>query len=522
MSGQAVSQGSGDAPGCVAVIGAGTMGSGIAQLAAQAGARTLLHDPVPEALEAGIERARAGFARLAEKGKLTESEAEAAASRLEPASALADLAPAELVIEAAPENMDLKRQIFDGLTAVVATDCVIATNTSSLSVTELAAGTDGPERVVGLHFFNPAPVMRLVEVVAGSDSSADALGRARALGIAMGKRVVDAADVAGFLVNRCNRPYSLESLKVAEERVADVPAIDRIERTAGGFRMGSFELMDLIGIETNHAVAEGLYENSYGEPRYRPSPLSARKVAAGQLGRKTGRGWYSYGSDGAHRPDDPDPPEPGGGEGRALLIRGELPAADGLVELAEAAGWEVRRDDRGTDDHHLAIDFGEPGERGTGPRLRHLHDGSLHALDPEAAGFHLVPPLGAGRAIELTSTARTDPVALERATELVETLGRVPEQVGDAPGLVLGRVVCQLINEAAFLVGEGHGSAGDVDAGLELGVNHPRGPVSWSRELGVRHVVAVLGALHSELGEERYRTAPLLQRLHGTGEEWSG
>ena len=154
-----------------------------------------------------------------------------------------------------------------------------------MSVTELAAGTAGPERVVGLHFFNPAPVMRLVEVVAGCRLESRGPGpNAGRSAIAMGKRVVDAADVAGFLVNRCNRPYSLESLKLAEERVADVAAIDRIERTAGGFRMGSFELMDLIGIETNHAVAEGLYENSYGEPRYRPSPLSARKVAAGQLG----------------------------------------------------------------------------------------------------------------------------------------------------------------------------------------------------------------------------------------------
>ncbi|HEU4979826.1 MAG TPA: 3-hydroxyacyl-CoA dehydrogenase NAD-binding domain-containing protein [Solirubrobacterales bacterium] len=496
-------------PACVAVVGAGTMGAGIAQLAVQAGARTLLHDPIADALAAGTEKIGSMLARLAEKGKISAEEAEAAVARLEPVDAIDGLAPAEIVIEAAPERLELKVELLAKLAEIVGPECVIATNTSSLSVTELAATTPGPERVVGMHFFNPAPVMRLVEVVAGMASADGALATARALGEAMGKRVIDAADVAGFLVNRCNRPYLLESLKLAEERIADVETIDRIERTVGGFRMGSFELMDLVGIETNHAVAEMLHRQSYGEPRYRPSPLQARKIAAGELGRKTGRGWYDYAGGGEYRPADPEPPRAGGGDGRSLLIRGSLPAANLLRSMAADAGWDVSSDADG--DPWLAIDFGEHTRAG-GPRLRHLHDGSLHALDPEAAGFHLVPPLEGATAIEITSTERSDPEALSRTEELVRTLGRVPEPVGDAPGLVLGRVVCQLINEAAFLVGEGHGTADDVDAGLELGVNHPRGPIRWSRELGLEHVVSVLDSLRRELGEERYRVAPLLRR----------
>ncbi len=505
-------------PACVGVVGAGTMGAGIAQLSMQAGARTLLHDPIPDALRAGAEKIESMLGRLAEKGKISAEEAEAAVARLETVDSLEGLSDADIVIEAAPERLELKLELLGRLAEIVPPECVIATNTSSLSVTELAAGTPGPERVVGMHFFNPAPVMRLVEVVAGERSAEGATASARALGEAMGKRVIDAADVAGFLVNRCNRPYSLESLKLLEERIADVETIDRIERTVGGFRMGAFELMDLVGMETNLAVAEMLHRQSYGEPRYRPSPLQARKVAAGELGRKTGRGWYEYPGEGDHRPPDPEPPAAGGGNGRALLVRGTLPAADRLRLLARDAGWEILGEAGGSGPW-LTIDFGEHPDPPPGPRLRHLHDGSLHALDPEAAGFHLVPPLEEASAIEITSTERTDPEALSRTEELVRTLGRNPEPVADAPGLALGRVVCQLVNEASFLVGEGHGTADDVDAGLELGVNHPRGPISWSRELGLDHVVSVLDSLNRELGEERYRVAPLLRRRQILGSE---
>ncbi len=500
------------------MVGAGTMGAGIAQLAAQTGARTVLYDAVPEALSAGLEKLEGGLAYLVERGRLAPNEAQDIRTRVEAVSELGSLAPCGIVIEAAPERIELKRELFSQLAGVVGPGCVLATNTSSLSVTEIAAGTPEPGRVVGLHFFNPAPVMRLVEVVAGAQSTPAALGLARAVGEGMGKRVIEAADVAGFLVNRCNRPFSLVSLRLLTERVAGTEQIDRIVRLEGGFRMGPFELQDLVGLDTNHAVAEAFQRQSYGEPRYQPSPLQARMVAAGRLGRKTGRGWYSYEAGtrpGQYRPEDPEPPEIGGGFGRVVLVTGDLPVAGELAEAAQQAGFEVRRGP-GHDAPWLTLvcDGGEPGP---GPRARLLHTGSLHELDPEAAGFHVVPPLTGAGVVEVTHTPATDESSLERLRELVGAIGCHEELVGDAPGLVLGRIMAQIINEAAFLIGEGNGTPEDVDAGLELGLSHPRGPVAWSRLIGLPHVVAVLDALHRELGEERYRVAPLLRRRLALG-----
>jgi len=342
----------------------------------------------------------------------------------------------------------------------------------------------------------------------------------RAVGEAMGKRVIDAADVAGFLVNRCNRPFSLESLKLLQERVGTVEQIDRVVRLGGGFRMGPFELMDLIGIETNHAVAEAFHRQTYGEPRYRPSPLAARKIAAGQLGRKTGRGWYAYEGGAEHRPPDPEPPPAGGGDGRVVVVAGQLALARELLDAAASAGFDARRpgDLKGATPW-LVLDCGaESMDGGAGaPRARLLHRGSLHLVEPTAVGFHALGPFDSCRLVELTTTPETDPVATERMETLVRALGRHAEHVADAPGLVVGRIVCQLVNEAAFLIGEGNATAQDVDAGMELGVNHPRGPIAWSQAIGLDHVVSVLDALHDELGEERYRVAPLLRRQAALG-----
>ncbi|MDO8187723.1 3-hydroxyacyl-CoA dehydrogenase NAD-binding domain-containing protein [Conexibacter sp. JD483] len=506
-------------PRTIGVVGAGTMGAGIAQLAAQAGARTLLHDPVPQALERGLATVAAGLDRQVARGRLSAADAAAIRARVEPAASLEQLAPCGLVIEAAPERLDLKLDLFERLAEIAGPECVLATNTSSLSVAEIAAGVPGPERVVGLHFFNPAPVMKLAEVVPGVATAPEVVATARAVGEAMGKRVIDAADIAGFLVNRVNRPFFLEALRIVQDGQATVEQVDRVVRMAGGFRMGPFELMDLIGIETNHAVAEGFYRQTL-EPRYRPSPLAARMVAAGRLGRKTGQGWYSY-ADGAGRPADPEPPAAGGGDGRPLTIAGEGPALDALREAAREAGWEVGEHV----EPYLTIEGGTAAAGGSraaagadaAPRARFVAGASLHLTDPQAAGIHLLAPLDGARLVELTRTPRTDPLAAARTEELVRTLGRHPEWVGDGPGLVLGRIVAQLVNEAAFLVGEGNGTPADVDAGMELGVNHPRGPIAWSAALGLPHVLATLDGLSDELREERYRAAPLLRRRAALG-----
>ena len=391
----------------IGVIGAGTMGAGIAQLAARSGARAILHDPLPEALERGMKYARDGLAKEAAKGRLSTAEADAAAARLEPVDDLAAFADCELVIEAAPERLALKHEIYARVSEIVSDECVLATNTSSLLVTAIASAAKNPERVVGMHFFNPAPVMRLLEVVAGVESSTEALALATATGEAMGKTVIVAKDGPGFIVNRCNRPFGLEALRTLQERIADVETIDRIVRVEGGFRMGPFELMDLVGVDTGLEISKSFYEQSFYEPRWQPSPIAARYVAAGLHGRKTGRGYYDYSRD-PYRPPDPDPDpssDPSGGEA------GVTPAAGGVLE----------------------------------------------------------------------------------------------------------RIVCQVINECAFALGEGVGSAQDIDTGMVLGLNYPRGPLAWADEIGLDHVLAVLDGLWEEYREERYRPAPELKRLVRAG-----
>src|SRR5215211_6324439 len=304
-------------PPTLGVVGAGTMGAGIAQLGVGAGMRTLLHDPVPEALERGAERVRAGLAKWAEKGRTADGSLLAAAGSLD------ELGSCELVIEAAPERLELKRELFAELSRV-APDAVLATNTSSIPVTSLASAAARAERVVGMHFFNPPPLMELVEVIAADQTGEAALSLARAVGEAMGKRVIRAADGPGFLVNRCGRPFGGEALRLLTERVATVEQIDRICRLGGGFRMGPFELMDLVGIDVGLEVARSFTELSFGEPRWRPSPLQQKMVDAGRLGRKSGRGWYRY-DDGGHRPEDP-------------AAGDEPPALAEVREAAEAQG----------------------------------------------------------------------------------------------------------------------------------------------------------------------------------------
>jgi 3-hydroxybutyryl-CoA dehydrogenase len=500
------------------VVGAGTMGAGIAQLGAAAGMRTLLHDPVPEALERGTEGARRGFAKWAEKGRVGED----AAQLLEPVSSLDELAPCDLVIEAAPERAELKRDLFGALSMVCGDEVVLATNTSSIPVTSLASAAARPENVVGMHFFNPPPLMPLLEVIRADQTGERALALAQEVGAAMGKDVIVVADGPGFLVNRCSRPFSAEALRLLQERVATHEQIDRICRLGGGFRMGPLELMDLVGIDVGFEVAKSFTELSFGEPRWRPSPIQARMVAAGRLGRKSGRGYYEYGGDGSHRPADPDPPEPGGGDDTALALLGDGRLADALRERARAAGYELREGSPA----ELVVDAGvrpHPAPPGGAPLLVLCAATSLLARGEQGAvGFHVLPPLGGGeseggRLVELTRLPTTQSFASESAESFFGNLGFATEWVEDAPGLVLGRIVCQLVNEAAFAIGEGVGSARDVDAGLTLGLSHPRGPVAWSEAIGLDHVLAVLDALWEDRREERYRAAPLLRRAATLG-----
>jgi 3-hydroxybutyryl-CoA dehydrogenase len=511
----------------VGVVGAGTMGAGIAQVAALGGFETRLHDPIPEALERGLERIRGSLDRSVERGHLEREKADAALGRLQAAAALTELGRCDLVIEAAPEKLELKRELFARLSEICGPETVLATNTSSLPVTALASAADRPEMVVGMHFFNPVPAMDLLEVVAGDQSSREAIALARETGERFGKRVIVARDGPGFLANRCARPFGMEALKLVTERIAGQAVIDRIVRMGGGFRMGPFELADLVGIDVGFEVSKSFWEQSFHEPRWRPSMVQARMVQAGRFGRKAGRGYYDYGGEGSYRPDDPEPPA-ARGSGR-VAIEGDGRLADDLRQAAEDAGYDVRFVDEFEEgEAEIVVDAAvgrspiDPVPEPENPDVLVCIlcvDGSLAELDMggAAVGFHALPPLEESSVVELTWASEASAGNAMRADAFFRSLGKHVERVGDAPGLVLGRIVCQLVNEAAFAVSEGVGSPEDLDVAMRLGYNWPRGPLEWADTIELDHVLATLDALHEELREERYRAAPLLRRMVAEG-----
>jgi 3-hydroxybutyryl-CoA dehydrogenase len=290
----------------VGVLGAGTMGRGIAQIAALGGYETRLYDAFPAAAESAREKVGEALARGAARGRWSEAEAEAASARIGVASKIEELDGCELLIEAAPEDVELKRKLFTEVAAACGPDAVLASNTSSLRVSEIAAGVPNPERVVGMHFFNPPALMRLVEVVATGESSEAALTATTEVARAMGREPIRAKDSPGFVANRLARPFSLESLRILGDGVAEVATIDRVVRLGGGFRMGPFELLDLIGLDVNLTIARSFFDQG-GEPeRWRPSPIQERLVEKGRLGRKSGQGYYSYGEGAEQREPDPE------------------------------------------------------------------------------------------------------------------------------------------------------------------------------------------------------------------------
>ena len=496
----------------VAVIGAGAMGCGIAQVAAQAGHPVRLFDT-----RLGVaEKARASIAQtlaaLAAKGKLDPAKADAAGARIVAVHALGDCVSARLVVEAIVEDIAEKRSLLRELEKIVTPDTVIASNTSSLSITALAAGLRCPGRVVGMHFFNPVPLMQLVEVVSGLATDEANAATVAATAAAWGKQPVRATSTPGFIVNRCARPFYGEALRLLAEGAADAATLDALLREAGGFRMGAFELMDLIGNDVNFAVTRSVWEACYHDPRYAPSVLQQERVAAGFLGRKSGRGFFDY-AEGASRPTPAT--FPAGPAPERIAVRGDLGPATPLGARMAQAGVAVER--------FAAHEAFPDGALEAGDAVLALSDGRTATERAAATGvanlvlFDLALDYAKCTRIALARADGCTAPAFEAAAGAVQAAGIAVSPLDDVAGLVVLRTVASLANEAADAVTHGIASARDVDVAMQKGVNYPRGPLAWADGVGLGRVRDVLRNLAAHYGEDRYRLSPLIARRHAVG-----
>ena len=493
----------------IAVVGTGAMGAGIAQVAAAAGHVVKLLDNRPEAAAKAVAGIRAQFARLAEKGKLTVDAAQAAGARLLPVEQLADLADAALVVEAIVESLEAKQTLYRDLEAIVGADCIFGTNTSSISVTAIGAALQRPERLAGLHFFNPAPLMALVEIVSGLATDKAVADTLFATASAWGKTAVHAKSTPGFIVNRVARPYYAEALRIAQEGAADYATIDACCREAGGFRMGPFELMDMIGHDVNFAVTRSVWNAFYNDARFTPSLIQQELVDAGFYGRKSGRGFYDY-REGAARPaphvavtqNAPD----------EIVLHGHSAAvhalADRLFERNIPHTWGEANDGRIAEVGGAVIlvtDGRTATQRATETGIANV------VLIDLALDYATASRIAVGAAINCFAPA------VGAAISLLQAAGFEVCRLGDTPGLAVMRTVAMLANEAADAVTQGIAHACDVDLAMMRGVNYPRGPLAWADAVGLPHVRATLANLAAHYGEDRYRLSPLIARREATG-----
>jgi 3-hydroxybutyryl-CoA dehydrogenase len=463
----------------VAVCGAGAMGSGIAQVAAQAGASVLIFDVNAQALETSRTRILADLDKLVARGKLSEDEARAIGERMQWVSALDALADRELVIEAIIEDAGIKGELFERIEAIISPDAIIATNTSSLPISRLARGLKQPERFVGMHFFNPATVMKLVEVISGAATDPAVAKRINAAAESWGKVAIPVADVPGFIVNRVARPFYGEAFTALNEGAADVSAIDALFRAAG-FRMGPLELTDLIGQDVNFAVARSVFDSYFGRARFVPQLRQAALVDAGWFGRKTGRGVYDY-RDGAIKPVDPQPADAPVTDVQRQAVAVLMDAAPGTflrcgaLFVGMTRGLTARQESRILGAPVILFDW-SPADA-TGPIGFTLSEKSAH---PDALG-------------------------------LLAAQSRAGVEIADRPGMIVARTLAQLANAAADAVLEQVADEQGIDAALRYGANYPYGPFAWADRYGRGALVSLLDNIADGTGEALYRPSHYLR-----------
>ncbi|WP_416336522.1 3-hydroxyacyl-CoA dehydrogenase PaaH [Dechloromonas sp. A34] len=487
------------------------MGAGIAQVAAAAGHPVKLLDNRPGAAEKAVEGIRAQFAKLAEKGKISAEAAQAAGARLIPVEQLADLADAGLITEAIVENLEAKQKLYADLEAIVGPDCIFGTNTSSISVTAIGAALKRPERLAGLHFFNPAPLMALVEIVSGLATDQAIADTLFATAAAWGKTPVHAKSTPGFIVNRVARPYYAEALRLAQEGAADYATIDAVMREAGGFRMGPFELMDMIGHDVNFAVTNSVWRAFYNDQRFLPSLIQQELVDAGFYGKKSGRGFYDY-REGAVRPTPRI--EAAQAPVGKITVYGESGAAEALAERLETCSLSFSR--APANDGRIAE---------IGRAVLAVTDGrsaTQRAFETGVANLVLIDlarDYTTAGWLAVAVAEQCEPEAAQAAIGLLQAAGFTVCRLADIPGLAVMRTVAMLANEAADAVNQGVCSATAADSAMRLGVNYPQGPLAWADQVGLPTIRTVLANLGASYGEDRYRISPLIQRQFFAGKK---
>ncbi|MET9441339.1 3-hydroxyacyl-CoA dehydrogenase [Streptomyces sp. NPDC006610] len=493
----------------MAVVGTGTMGQGIAQVALVAGHPVRLYDAAPGRAAEAAAAIGARLDRLVEKDRLTGAERDAAKTRLRPAESLAELADCALVVEAVLERLEVKQELFRALEDVVSDDCLLATNTSSLSVTAIGGALRAPGRLVGLHFFNPAPLLPLVEVVSGFATDVTSATRAYETARAWGKTPVACADTPGFIVNRIARPFYAEAFAVYEAQGADPATIDAVLRESGGFRMGAFELTDLIGQDVNESVTHSVWESFFRDVRFAPSLAQRRLVESGRLGRKTGHGWYD------HR-EDAERPEPHTAERAAppahVVAEGDLGPAGELLALIREAGIEVREED---EDHGTRLVLPSGGQLV-------LADGQTSVEFRDVVYFDLALDYRRATRIALSASQDTSAQTLAEATGLFQALGKKVSVIGDVPGMIVARTVARIVDLAHDAVAKGVATEEDIDTAMRLGVNYPLGPFEWSRRLGRGWAYSLLDDLHLRDPSGRYAPSLALYRHAHASEKREG
>jgi 3-hydroxybutyryl-CoA dehydrogenase len=491
----------------IGVAGAGAMGRGIAQIAAQAGSTVRLYDTQPEAVQRAIQELGKQWDRLQEKGRMDAPAVQAAKQRLAAAASLQDLADCDLVVEAIIERLDVKKALFAELERIVRPDAVLATNTSSLSVTAIANGMQRPQRFAGYHFFNPVPLMKVVEVIAGLKTDPAICADLAEYAHQMGHTPVQAQDTPGFIVNHAGRGYNTEALRIASEGVADFATIDRILRDQVGFRLGPFELMDLTALDVSHPVMESVYRQYYDEPRYRPNVITAQRLAGGVVGRKSGEGFYKY-VDGKAQVA-PEPP---------------VPQVDEIPPV-----WVSTRAARRSELYQLLKDLGAKIETGQSPSPQALTlvaplgfdvttVAVVERLDPaRTVGIDMLIEDGATKRRVLATNPATRADMRDAAHALFARDGKPVSVIRDSGGFVTQRVVATIVNIASDMCQQRICTPKDLDTAVTLGLGYPLGPLAMGDRWGPTNILEVLFNLQTVYGDPRYRPSPWLRRRGAIG-----